>query len=660
MPRKRHESFDHLLNFRTAIPENPFEADRSSRKSRKQLEAERQEARTREKLRSSFYLYASSSHAFVISRRSSGGGNIPKKECKVANNIVDWETVRIVKQLCPIGSAKGESSSLTTCSICLSDFVAARITKCGHAFCYPCILRHMHSSSASEGDSNLMAKCPCCSTWIQQKELRPVEFISVQSPSNKMGKAANIIEFKKLFRYQGSTAPYLPFQDKGDSTKATVSIDRRVEVNDIPTVSERGSQFVRTNYVDTTAHQLHLLNNIEALEQEVKSVTLLYQNTKGSNEASCSQDKYFIEMSIEVVKCELSDVASSWDEENRLRKQLERAHDKHKIEILPYCTEIEKADAAKRANVGEKEVTKTDDTEENQKGKLEPGMMYANDDCVQFYQAADGQLSFLSAFNFNCLNYEFAAKDPVFEHQLEDCDENISRKPPFPDTIRSTVIEVEKIHLTADMQKRMKCFAHLPLCTDISMVELDLNHLLSNNTRLHFKKDFERRKKKRQAKRDAEKKADREARMKEDVRIEELKKGIQRIDPNDTFFHAPTEPNIFDEKDYEHSLSGVSILSPNPDSGTRMNFSSACLTESALPQLNTTDTFSFPSLSSPSSAFPALPSVNPAPNSLANHLKKKEESKQSLKPSTAVARPSSSRKKKTKGRVLFSTGGHRS
>lgn len=365
-------------------------------------------------------------------------------------------------------------------------------------------------------------------------------------------------------------------------------------------------------------------------------------------------------MSIEVIKCELSDVASSCDEENRLRKQFERAHDKHKIEILPYCADIEKADDVKEANIGEKKDSKSDKKEENEKRKLEPGMMYTNDDFVQFYQAADGQLSFLSAFNFNCLNYEFAAKDPVFEHQLEGCDENILRKPPFPDTIRSTVIEVEKIHLTADVQKRMKCFAHLPLCTDISMVELDLNNLLSNDTRLHFKKEFDRRRKKRQAKKDAEKKAEREVRMKEAERIEELKRGIQRIDPNDTFFHAPTstEQNIFDEKDYVHSISGESISSPSPGSGTRMNFSSACLSESAFPQLNTSDTLSFPSLSS--STFPALSSVDTAPNSLAHHLKKKEDSKPSLKQSTVEPRPSSSRKKKTKGTVLFSTGGHRS
>lgn len=268
MPRKRHESFDHLLNFRTAVPPHPGEADRPSRKSRKQLEAERLEARTREKLRSAFYLYASSSHAFIISRISSRGGHIAKKDCNVANKIVDWDTVRIVKQLCPIESGEVESSSLTTCSICLSDFVAARITKCGHAFCYPCILRHMYSSSTAECDSsNSMAKCPCCSNWIQQKELRPVEFISVQSPYKKLGKAPNIMEFKKLFRYRGSTAPYLPFQDKGETRKATVSIDRRILVDDIPTVSDRGSQFVRTNYVsdvnlvNMTAHITSIATN---------------------------------------------------------------------------------------------------------------------------------------------------------------------------------------------------------------------------------------------------------------------------------------------------------------------------------------------------------------------------------------------------------------
>ncbi|KAJ1872385.1 hypothetical protein LPJ55_003154 [Coemansia sp. RSA 990] len=65
----------------------------------------------------------------------------------------------------------------TSCPICLSHPVAARVTKCGHIFCFSCILRHL---SYNEEDDRRDAKCPICWSAISADTLLPVHFWAVQ------------------------------------------------------------------------------------------------------------------------------------------------------------------------------------------------------------------------------------------------------------------------------------------------------------------------------------------------------------------------------------------------------------------------------------------------------------------------------------------------
>eukprot|EP00474_Spongospora_subterranea_P010747 CRZ11205.1 hypothetical protein [Spongospora subterranea] len=55
------------------------------------------------------------------------------------------------------------------CPICLDPPSAAQVTKCGHIFCLPCILRHLRQRSKS--------KCPLCFAIAVPEELRSLELI---------------------------------------------------------------------------------------------------------------------------------------------------------------------------------------------------------------------------------------------------------------------------------------------------------------------------------------------------------------------------------------------------------------------------------------------------------------------------------------------------
>ncbi|KAF5385299.1 hypothetical protein D9615_001179 [Tricholomella constricta] len=63
---------------------------------------------------------------------------------------------------------KGEGN--TTCPICLSPPTAPRMTKCGHVFCFPCILHYLSTSD------NKWARCPICFDSVHERQLKSVKW----------------------------------------------------------------------------------------------------------------------------------------------------------------------------------------------------------------------------------------------------------------------------------------------------------------------------------------------------------------------------------------------------------------------------------------------------------------------------------------------------
>ncbi|KAJ7665097.1 hypothetical protein DFH06DRAFT_1390456 [Mycena polygramma] len=68
------------------------------------------------------------------------------------------------------GERTGQDEGHTTCPICLSPPTAPRMTKCGHVFCFPCILHYLNTSE------NKWARCPICFDSVNEKQLRSVKW----------------------------------------------------------------------------------------------------------------------------------------------------------------------------------------------------------------------------------------------------------------------------------------------------------------------------------------------------------------------------------------------------------------------------------------------------------------------------------------------------
>ncbi|KAJ3412411.1 RING finger protein 10 [Chytridiales sp. JEL 0842] len=79
--------------------------------------------------------------------------------------IVDWSDV--LQVLIP-------TSTPPTCPICLSPPLAPRITKCGHVYCYPCLLHLFMLRGGSRGE------CPVCLEGVDVRDARGARFLSLE------------------------------------------------------------------------------------------------------------------------------------------------------------------------------------------------------------------------------------------------------------------------------------------------------------------------------------------------------------------------------------------------------------------------------------------------------------------------------------------------
>ncbi|KAF8531265.1 hypothetical protein JB92DRAFT_191708 [Gautieria morchelliformis] len=69
--------------------------------------------------------------------------------------------------------ARGDEEGSMTCPICLSPPTAPRMTRCGHVFCFPCILHYLNTS-----DVEKWIRCPICFDSVNEKQLKSVKWFN--------------------------------------------------------------------------------------------------------------------------------------------------------------------------------------------------------------------------------------------------------------------------------------------------------------------------------------------------------------------------------------------------------------------------------------------------------------------------------------------------
>ena len=669
----------HLLNFHTATNPNEVLLSQHSRLSKRNAPKKvtktksAAEQRIRNNLSSNFYLYSSPIHGFVLKDEVDG-----EIETRM---IPPWSDVCAVRCLIDVNSSENSNSF---CPICLEDNVfdmmAPRIGKCGHVFCYPCILRHLLSPLSEKKQQPKFffnQKCPCCADEMVMEELRPVFFVLTTTTSSCPPKLQQKMHFTKLYRRRQPKDKQLSSQKSTLAPQFPFSTMNSHHLR-MPFVSDPHAKFYRWNLLDPSWYldqiirphissilkqlassdpisKLYLEMTLQSIEQE----QLLYI----ANE-SCISSK-LNHMKIQEISQNLND--NSKFHEDSVKKENQSVESDQIVPTLKQHDDVEIetiADGKKKEHIQSRHGKKKINRDELIRSQCHH---YLPQDWTHFYQSSDGQLCFLSGFNMNCLATDFAMYEGTTATITGNyCDDQNGKEesnteilPPFPDTIEGIVLGMEHVHLTHDIRTRMPFLSHLPLFTDIIFCELDLNYWLSSSTFKKFRPQFEQRKKKRQSIQKKEKKETRLAKQKDKERVQKLlsmQQPISRIDPNDEFFHALP---LSDE--FGPSLPSSTINEKRPirkhisdDTSSHSSFRAVCASNGLYPDLNSTSNYN---------AFPALSSATSdckAPNAN-NNLTWGRNIKKSPIPATMQSTANSVQKKKNKGKkiVLFSTGGNR-
>ena len=196
---------------------------------------------------SMFYLHSSAEHSFLLTRRSPSKMNTNNYSFHGPDESVSWESVRMVKQRVPYCDD-------VACPICLCDFICARISKCGHSFCLPCILRHVQTYAADNPYHPV--KCPCCGIPIIVEDTRPVLMEAVRPAI-----VQQTFRLRKLHRQKISSAPFLP----------TPGAPQHSNPHFAPTTGiDADAKYSRFNYVDPELYHASLVANQGELQREMK------------------------------------------------------------------------------------------------------------------------------------------------------------------------------------------------------------------------------------------------------------------------------------------------------------------------------------------------------------------------------------------------------
>ncbi|XP_064434569.1 E3 ubiquitin-protein ligase RNF10 isoform X3 [Mirounga angustirostris] len=370
--------------------------------------------------------------------------------------LVNWDFVEQVR-IC--------SHEVPSCPICLYPPTAAKITRCGHIFCWACILHYLSLSEKT------WSKCPICYSSVHKKDLKSV--VATESRQYVVGDTITM----QLMKREKGVLLALP-------KSKWMNVDHPIHLGD-----EQHSQYSK----------LLLASKEQVLRRVVREEKVALEQQLA--EEKHTPESCFIEAAIQELKTReeaLSGLTESGREVPGVVPALEQlvlmaplakesafqprkgvleylsAFDEETTEVCslgsprPLALPLVEEEEA----VSDPEPEACDDSEladdslgegticpesSQQEPITKPGFTHlSSSPCYYFYQAEDGQHMFLHPVNVRCLVREYGS--------LEQSPEKIS----------AVVVEIAGYSMSEDVRQRHRYLSHLPLTCEFSICELAL------------------------------------------------------------------------------------------------------------------------------------------------------------------------------------------
>jgi hypothetical protein len=326
-----------------------------------------------------------------------------------ADALVEWN--QIVKILI-------SSCEESQCPICLYPPKAAKMTKCGHIYCFSCMLHYLSLSDKT------WRKCPICYESVHLSDLK-----STTSKHNHQSyKVNDIINMELMNREKGSL-----FVSKASEIQNAL--------DSFPSFSQ-----VQEN---CTSSKLIMANKQEMLKIiEREKYELDFQLAEDGE----SPESIFVQQAIDLLNIQQGEIEKLIEEsgEPQANEQQEKTNE--------------------RATVLSSSSTATSGTE-----SMDDDASLIDEDCTLtvkdidiasessnhqskhffYYQAPNAQNIFLHSINSRMLQLTYGS--------LENS----------PQTIRGKIVQIECCTMNEDLRKRLKYLQHLPVSTVFEVVEIE-------------------------------------------------------------------------------------------------------------------------------------------------------------------------------------------
>lgn len=396
------------------------------------------------------------------------------------DTLVDWDCVQQVRIY---------SHEVPSCPICLYPPVAAHMTRCGHIYCWPCMLHYLSLSEKS------WSKCPICYEAVHSADLK-----SVVAMETRQYVSGNSITMCLMRREKGSLVA-LP-------SSQWVKVEEPIQFGDVQFCSYSKLLLASRQQVlgllaeERTALQTQLSQEkddpqacfiqsalLQLQEREKSLLKRRRRKTAGSVDGVDMRKLSLSEQSSPEVTVvnnltnskPILQYASAFDDEVQDAQE----------EVLEEMTNPSVHEAPEEIPDGDVEDLPVEETPQSSQTAHHGPYYY-------FYQAEDGQQMFLHPVNVRCLQRQYGS--------LENS----------PQTITANVVEIDGQTVTEDIRRRHRYLSHLPLTCEFSLCELDLQPpILSKETLDSFADDLEKRKRLRQKKVRDEKRREKRIEMEE-------------------------------------------------------------------------------------------------------------------------------------------------
>lgn len=400
---------------------------------------------------------------------------------------VDWARVEEVR-LCSVGP------EAPRCPVCLGEPVAAKMTPCGHVYCWPCLLHYLALSDRP------WRPCPICFQPFTRGELKSV------LPQCKMSYRPGDEITMCLMRRQKNGGLPVPASLWKEDLMGPFCVDDDGAMTCYQKVLTAGQGQVSA-ILDREERELRQLLEEEEDAPEacfVQAALLALQERRTALETVATLD----------TNANLTGVLDH--EGNHLSENIMATDD---TELEPPNNEINEAsgicDTIRELTLGgshngrQRYVSSGSSSGEG--NPAEEGTLTAEDlelppiqgsqhqgptpirDSFHYFQAADGQSIFLHALNVRMLARDYGS--------LEQS----------PQSFTARIVEIEGASIDEEMRRRLRYLRHLPLTCEIQVVELKLEPpLVTQDTLDHFAFDVEKRRRMRSKRARNEKRRDRQ------------------------------------------------------------------------------------------------------------------------------------------------------